>query len=126
VFPNVETLLVAFLSGRAELAGIPVVVRLPAGYDGTSPTVVVTRVGGEFSVDDNLDRALVRVDTYGSDKTRALDLTGTVRALVWLMAGTQPPVTDVSETRGPNWLRDPAFANANRYTTRYLLHVHVR
>jgi hypothetical protein len=126
VFPNVETLLVAFLSGRAEMAGVPVGVRVPAGFDGTSPAVVVTRVGGEFSVDDNLDRTLVRVDTYGHDKAGALDLAGTVRGLVWLMPATQPPVTDVSEFRGPSWLRDPAFANANRYTTRYVLHVHVR
>jgi len=126
VFPNVETLLAAFLSGRSELAGVPVVVRLPAGYDGTSPAVVVTRVGGEFSVNDKLDRALVRVDTYGRDKAGALDLAGTVRGLVWLMPDVAPPVTDVSEARGPSWLRDPAFANANRYTTRYLLHVHVR
>jgi|SRR3954468_254648 hypothetical protein len=126
MFSNVETLLVAFLGARSELTGVPVAVRPPAGYDGTSPIVVVTRVGGEFSVDDEIDRALVRVDTYGRDKAGALDLTGTVRGLMWSMPQVQPLVTDVSETRGPSWLRDPGFAGANRYTTRYLLHVSVR
>jgi hypothetical protein len=128
-FPNVESLVVAFLGGRAELAGVPVAVRLPAGYDGKTPAVTVTRVGGEFGSDELIDRALIRVDTYNGDKAGALDLAGTVRGLVWLMPDQQQPggpVTDVSEQRGPSWLRDPGLAGANRYTTRYLLHVHVR
>jgi hypothetical protein len=128
-FPNVESLVVAYLGGRSELAGVAVGVRLPAGYDGKSPAVTVTRVGGEFGSDDQIDRALVRVDAYAGDKVAALNLAGTVRALLWLMPDQEPsggPVTDVSEHRGPSWLRDPGLASANRYTTRYLLHVHVR
>jgi len=128
-FPNVESLLIAFLGGRSELAGVTVAAHLPAGYDGVSPVVVVTRVGGEFQPDDLLDRALLRIDTYGRDKGGALDLAGTVRGLVWLLPDQQQsggPVVDVSETRGPSWLRDPGFATANRYTTRYLLLVRVR
>jgi hypothetical protein len=128
-FSNVESLLIAFLSGRAEMAGIPVVNRLPPGYDGTSRTLVVTRVGGEFGPDDGLDRALMRVDTYGPDKTAALDLAGTARSLIWLLPGTKQAngviVSDIAETRGPSWLRDPGFATANRYTTRYQVLVRV-
>jgi hypothetical protein len=129
VFSNVESLLVAFLGGRTELSGVRVVVRLPADYDGLSRAVVVSRVGGEFASDDYLDRALVRIDTYGPDKGAALDLAGTVRSLVWIMPDSALAngviVTDVAENRGPSWLRDPAFASANRYTTRYLLLVRV-
>lgn len=129
MFSNVESLLVTFLGARTELSGVPVVVRLPANYDGLARTVVVSRVGGEFGPDDYLDRALVRVDTYGPDKGAALDLAGTVRSLVWLMPDSPLPngviVTDVAESRGPSLLRDPAFATANRYTTRYQLLVRV-
>jgi hypothetical protein len=103
--------------------------RLPADYDGTAPAAIVTRVGGEFSVNDLLDRAVLRVDTYGRDKVGSLDLTGTVRGLLWRLADqhtADSPVEDVSEFRGPNWLRDPAFATANRYTTRYQITVRVR
>jgi hypothetical protein len=129
VFSNVESLLVTFLGARAELSGVPVVVRLPANYDGLARAVVVSRVGGEFGPDDYLDRALVRVDTYGPDRGAALDLAGVVRSLVWLTPDSTLPngviVTDVAETRGPSLLRDPAFATANRYTTRYQLLVRV-
>jgi hypothetical protein len=129
LFSNVESLVVAFLGGRSELSGVRVVVRLPADYDGTSRAVVVSRVGGEFAQDDYLDRALVRVDTYGPDKGAALDLTGTVRSLVWLIPSVKHAngvtVADVAENRGPSWLRDPAYASANRYTTRYQLLVRV-
>lgn len=129
VFANVESLTIAFLRGRPELAGIAVAVRLPIDYDGTSAIVVVSRVGGEFSADDYLDRALVRIDTYGPDKTAALDLAGTVRSIVWLMPDVPHAggvkVSEVAEFRGPSWLRDPAFATANRYTTRYQMFVRV-
>jgi hypothetical protein len=129
VFSNVESLLVTFLGARTELSGVPVVVRLPANYDGLARAVVVSRVGGEFGPDDYLDRALVRVDTYGPDKGAALDLAGVVRSLIWLVPDSALPngviVTDVAESRGPSLLRDPAFATANRYTTRYQLLVRV-
>lgn len=128
-FFNVETVVVAFLRGRAELAGIPVAVALPADYDGTSPAIVVSRVGGEFSADDHLDRALVRIDTYSRDHAAALDLAGTVRGAVWLMPDVTHAggvtVTDVAEFRGPSRLRDPAFATAHRYTTRYQVLIRV-
>lgn len=128
-FSNVESLLLAFLSGRTELAGIPVVLRLPADYDGLSRIVVIFRVGGEFAADDYLDRAQVRIDTYGPDKGAALDLAGAVRSLIWLLPGTKQAgdaiISDVAETRGPSWLRDPGNASANRYTTRYQVLVRV-
>ena len=91
-FPNVERLVVAFLGARAELAGTPVSVTLPDGYDGTTPVVTVTRVGGEYSADDGLDRALVRIDAFGPDKASALDLAGVTRAALWSLP-EQPPVS---------------------------------
>ena len=128
-FANIETVVVAFLQGRSELTGIPVGARLPTDYDGTSAAVTVTRVGGEFSADDFIDRALVRVDAYGPDKASALNLTGTVRSLIWRLPefinSSESIITEVGEYRGPSWLRDPQFAAANRYTTRYQLFLRV-
>jgi len=128
-FPNVETLVVTFLQERAELAGTTIVVRLPGNYDGSSAVVVVSRVGGEYSGDDQLDHAVIRIDAYGPDRTAALDLAGRVRGLVWLIPELSPvagvTITEVTEQRGPSNLRDPAFAAANRYTTRYHLLVRV-
>jgi hypothetical protein len=124
-FANVESLVVTFLRARAELSGIPVDVQLPTGYDGKSPIVVVSRVGGEFAPDDLIDRALVRVDTYGPSRTAALDLAGKVRGLIWLLPDAGLHVADVGEERGPSRLRDPAFVDASRYTTRYQLLVRI-
>jgi hypothetical protein len=124
-FANVESLVVPFLRARAELAGTPVDVRLPADYDGASPVVVVSRVGGEFAADDLIDHALVRIDTYGPDRTAALNLAGRVRGLVWVLPDAGLTVADIAEQRGPSRLRDPAFATASRYTTRYQLLVRV-
>lgn len=128
-FSNVERLVVSFLSARPEMAGVRVAVRLPDDYDGLARAAVVTRVGGEFAADDRIDRAVVRLDTYGPDKAAALDLAGTVRGLVWLAPDATHAggavVSDVAEDRGPSWLRDPAFPAANRYTTRYLLLIRV-
>jgi hypothetical protein len=90
---------------------------------------VVTRVGGEFTDDDYLDRVLVRIDTYGPDKGAALDLAGTVRSLIWRLPGIKQPndvvISNVAETRGPSWLRDRGYAMASRYTTRYQVLVRV-
>jgi hypothetical protein len=128
-FFNVERVLVSFLGPRPELVDVLVADRLPDDYNGSAPAVIVTRVGGEFSTDDHLDRAVVRVDTYGPDKLTALDLAGTVRGLVWLAPEAAHTggavVSDVAEDRGPSWLRDPGFPDANRYTTRYLLLIRV-
>jgi hypothetical protein len=128
-FANVESLVVAFLGGRAELNGVQVLLRLPDDYDGRSRAVVVFRVGGEFASDDYLDRAIIRIDTFAGDKGGALDLAGTVRSLIWLMPGVGHAngvaIADVVEDRGPSWLRDPVHAGANRYTTRYRLLVRV-
>jgi hypothetical protein len=129
IFPNIENLVVGFLASRTELAGVPVAVRLPTDYDGSSAIVVVSRVGGEFAADDRLDQSLLRIDTYGPDWTAALDLGGRVRGLIWLMpdvaGGTGTAIADIAEQRGPSRLRDHAFPNASRYTTRYQVLVRV-
>lgn len=127
-FVNVESLVTAFLQGRTELGGVPVAARLPSDYDGASAIVVVSRVGGEFSAEDWLDRALIRIDAYGPGRTAALNLAGTVRGLIWLMPDVSPigdvAVADIVEQRGPSQVPDPAFPTANRYVARY--HVLVR
>lgn len=124
-----ERLVVSYLSARSEMAGVRVAVRLPDDYDASARAAIVTRVGGEFSADDLLDRAVVRLDTYGPDKVAALDLAGTVRGLMWLAPEASHAggavVSDVAEDRGPSWLRDPGFPHANRYTTRYVLLIRV-
>jgi hypothetical protein len=120
-FPDVERLVVDYLSARSELSGVPVVVTLPGGFDGTVSTVLVTRVGGVYAVDDRLDRALVRVDAYGPDKTGAHRLALVVRGLLWVM-----PVTDLAEERGPHWLPDTPHNRAARYMARYQLTVPVQ
>ena len=75
------------------------------------------------------ERALGIEFKDGPDKGAALDLAGTVRSLIWLLPGTKQAtnaiITDVAETRGPSWLRDPGHAMTNRYTTRYQVSVRV-
>jgi hypothetical protein len=119
-FPDVEDLVVSYLAGRAELAGVPVGIELPAGMDGTIALVRVSRVGGDYSPDDRLDRALVRLDAYGPGQRAAHRLALTVRGLLWVM-----PVTDLAEDRGPHWLPDAARNHAARYMTRYRIAVPV-
>jgi|SRR5215475_8549521 len=119
-FPDVEDLVVQYLSSRSELAGVPVGIELPAGYDGTSPLVRVSRVGGRYSQDDGLDLALIRIDSYGPDQRAAHRLALTVRGLLWVM-----PVPDLVEERGPHWLPDSTHNHAARYMARYQLTIPV-
>jgi hypothetical protein len=119
-FPDVEDMVVRYLAARSELAGVPVGIELPTGYDGTTSMVRVVRVGGVYSADDRLDRATVRVDAYGPDQRAAHHLALVVRGLLWIM-----PVTDLAEERGPHWLPDTPHNHAARYLARYHLAVPV-
>jgi hypothetical protein len=120
VFPNVEELVGTYLSGRSELTGTPVVATLPGDYDGKAATVLLTRVGGVYLDDDRLDRALLRIDAYGPDKTAAHRLALAVRGLMWAM-----PVSGIAEERGPHWLPDAPHQHAARYMARYQLTIPV-
>jgi hypothetical protein len=129
-FPDVEQLIVSFLGARSELAGIPVGITVPDGYDGKQRAVVVTRVGGAFLDDDLLDDTVARVDAYGPDKGAAHTVARTVRGLLPLLTQTRHAdgvvVSEVSEVQGPYWFSDKQHAYANRYLMRYRLIVPVR
>jgi hypothetical protein len=119
-FPNVEELVVNYLAGHPELAGVPVGIELPANYDGTAALVRVSRVGGRYLPDDRLDLALIRLDAYGPSQRDAHRLALLVRRLLWVM-----PVLDLAEERGPHWLPDTPHNHAARYMARYQVTVPV-
>lgn len=129
-FPDVETLVVAFLKTRAELDGVSVGVTLPADFAGGARAVVVNRLGGAFLQDDYLDDALALVDAYGGDKTAAHAVANAVRGVLPLLVTASHAdgvvVSEVEENQGPCWSPDRRHDNANRYVMRYRLVVSVR
>ncbi|GAA2395816.1 hypothetical protein GCM10010420_21700 [Streptomyces glaucosporus] len=125
-FPDVERLVVDFLENRAELAGVVVDNRPPAGFDGTQKAVLVSRMGGAWVDDQHLDEPLVDLEVYGPDKTTAHTVALSARACVLELADTVyggAVVVDVSEADGPRWLPDHNRPAGNRYrsTIRLLL-----
>lgn len=128
-FPNIETLVAAFLAGRPELAGVAVGPDLPANWDNRSAAVYVQRVGGVYDEDQQVDQALIRLDTYGPTKTDALNVAGTARGLMPMIPHAAHAggvvVSWVGEDYGPQWFSDARHDNAPRYMTRFRLHVHI-
>jgi hypothetical protein len=122
VFPNIERLIVSFLTARPEMDGVTVDLALPVDSDGDAPAVVPTRIGGRFVEYQQLDQALVEIATYGPDKESALDLAMTVRGLLASLPDGSP-VTDVAEDTGPRWQSDPDRPKAARYITQPLITV---
>lgn len=119
-FPDVELLVVDFLETRAELTGVTVDNKVPAGFDGTTQAVLVSRVGGVWIDDEHLDTPLVDLEAYGPDKTAAHAVARLVRAVLLPLRGTVRAgtlVTDITELDGPRWLPDYNRPNANRYLT---------
>ncbi|MFE9398188.1 hypothetical protein [Streptomyces flavidovirens] len=117
-FPDAERLVVDHLKNRAELAGVVVDNRPPAGFDGTQRAVLVSRVGGAWVDDLHLDQPLVDLEVYGPDKTTAHTVALTARAALLEATGTVyggAAVTEVAEADGPRWLPDYNRPNANRY-----------
>ncbi len=129
-FPDIESLVVAFLKARPELGGVSVGVTLPPGFDGSQRAVVVNRLGGTFRADDCLDDVLALVDTYGGDKTSAHAVANAVRGVLPLMTLVSHAdgvvVSEVEESQGPCWSPDRRHGDANRYVMRYRLVVPVR
>jgi hypothetical protein len=129
VFPNVESVVASFLQGRAELTGMPVGSDVPAAFDGTQRAVVLTRLGGLYVDDDQLDHAEVRIDSYGPDKVSAQPVALTVRGLLpLLVAGNLQDgvvISDVTEIQGPLFSIDLRHSGANRYIMKYRFTVEV-
>ncbi|MCI3274976.1 hypothetical protein [Streptomyces cylindrosporus] len=126
-FPDVERLVVDFLTDRAELAAATVDNVPPAGFDGTQQVVLVSRSGGAWIDDQHLDTPLVDIEVYGPDKTTAHTLALKVRAALLALRGTlygTASVTDVVEADGPRWLPDWNRSAANRYYSTVRLNIH--
>ena len=118
-FPNVESVVAGFLQGRSDLSGVPVGSLLPAGFDGTQRAVVLTRLGGVFNDDDQLDNAEVRIDSYGPDKVAAHGLACTVRGVLPLVIDAGLSFSDVTEIQGPCFSIDRRHSDSNRYIMKY-------
>lgn len=129
-FPDIESLVAAFLAARGELDGVSVGVTLPAGFDGSQRAVVINRLGGAFRSDDCLDDAVTLIDSYGGDKTTAHAVANAVRGVLPLMTSAHHAegvvVSDVEESQGPCWSPDRRRDGASRYVMRYRLVVGVR
>jgi hypothetical protein len=126
VFPDVERLIVDTLKNRSELTGVVVDIGPPAGFDGTQRAVLVSRVGGAWADEAQLDNALVDLEVYGPDKAAAHGVALTARALLVQLRDLTydgATVRDVIEEDGPRWLPDYRHAAASRYvsTTRLVI-----
>lgn len=126
-FPDVEQLVVDFLTDRTELASATVDNVPPSGFDGTQQVVLVSRAGGAWIDDQHLDQPLVDFEVYGPDKTTAHTLALKVRSALLALRGTTygtARVSDVVEADGPRWLPDWNRSAANRYYSTVRLHIH--
>jgi hypothetical protein len=123
VFPDVEQLLVDYLDGVLDER---VLTDLPANLDDILPVVRITRVSGADN-DFKLDRPIVDVDAYASDRAGAFGLARRVQALLRfeLPTVTCPGgvVTAVSTIVGPRWLPD-TNTNLRRVQATYELVAH--
>ncbi|MFD9890635.1 hypothetical protein ACFWY9_14920 [Amycolatopsis sp. NPDC059027] len=118
-FPNVESVVAGFLQGRQELSGVPIGSVLPPGFNGTQRAVVLTRLGGVFVDDDQLDNAEVRIDSYGPDKIAAHALACVVRGVLPLLTRAALGASDLAEIQGPCFSVDRRHSDANRYLMKY-------
>ncbi|MET9733784.1 hypothetical protein ABZZ79_24970 [Streptomyces sp. NPDC006458] len=118
IFPDVEDLVVDYLTDRTELSTATVSNVPPSGFTGTQPVVLVSRAGGAWIDDQHLDQPLVDFEVYGPDKTAAHTLALKVRSAVLTLRGTTQGTTlvsDVVEADGPRWAPDWNRSSANRY-----------
>jgi len=125
LFPDTEGLLVSYLQGRPELSGVPVALDLPPEDDGTTPYVVVSRIGGGYQADGALEYAWLRVDTYAESREASHELIRRVRSVLRGLPSAYLPgsvFSDITEELGGRGLRrlaDSARPNANRYALNF-------
>jgi hypothetical protein len=125
LFPDTEGLLVSYLQGRPELTGVPVALDLPPNDDGTTPYVIVSRIGGGYQADGVLEYAWLRVDTYAASRESSHELIRRVRSVLRGLTSAHLPgsvFSDITEELGGRGLRrltDSARPNANRYALNF-------
>jgi hypothetical protein len=123
LFPDIEVLLVAYLSGKT---GRRVVTELPADLDSELPVIKVACGTGD---DDSfrLDRSVVDVDVFAANRSSAASLADGVREFLLEDLHTAPRptgvVTGVRTIAKPRWVPDPN-PNLRRYTASYLVFAH--
>lgn len=125
VFPDVEQLLVEWLPGRLQAAGITVTVVTAVPSPRPAEFVRVLRVGGT-AAEFYRDRATMLVEAWAGLESRAYEIAAVCRGLINALPGFDiggyPPVYKVEEASGPANLPDPTSAQ-HRYTATYALHV---
>jgi hypothetical protein len=120
-----EALVCGWLGAQPGITAIGATVadRLPDGYDGTQPAVVVTRIGGAMDPAGGgqwLDRPRWDVDCHGPNKAAAKDLVSAVRALLAVArwhdhSAAGAAWCDTTEDVGPQWIADTDYPEAGRY-----------
>ncbi|MEO3787656.1 hypothetical protein ABGB12_30390 [Actinocorallia sp. B10E7] len=123
--PDVEVLVVDFLQDDPALTGVTVTNVVPPGFDGTTPAVLVSRMGGVWIDDQRLDTPIVQLECYGADKQAANTIAIAARVRMLHMIGLALPVSgtataviaDCVETDGPRWLPDYLHSAADRYVS---------
>ncbi|MFJ4701958.1 hypothetical protein ACIP5N_27735 [Streptomyces sp. NPDC088768] len=109
ILPDVEALALSAL--RAALPGVRFVVDVPADWDAASSLVAVHRVGGAAIDPRYVDRALLDVQCFGTNRRAASLLARTVRAALLDACRTQTATDEgslsgFSEVTGP-WCTGP-------------------
>ncbi|MFE0427394.1 hypothetical protein [Streptomyces sp. NPDC058953] len=126
-FPDVEDIVVDFLSDAHSGLGPNVHVGQspPAGFNGTQAAVLVSRRGGAWVEDLQVDEPMIELEVYGATKAAAHLLANRARGVLLPLrskeigpaapGGITTVVTDVAELDGPRWQPDFIHAGANRY-----------
>jgi hypothetical protein len=124
ILPDVDALVLKAL--RARLTAVRVAVDLPADWDAASPLVVAHRVGGAAPDPRFLDRALIDVQVWHTDRREASLLARTVRAILvdacrTAVSDAEGSLSHFTEVSGP-WSPGPGdYANLSRFIATYQL-----
>ncbi|QPB09696.1 hypothetical protein CPT_Shaeky_009 [Streptomyces phage Shaeky] len=122
--PDVESLVLTAL--RARLPAVRSVVEVPADWDAASPLIVAHRVGGAAPDPRFVDRALMDVQVYHTDRRAASKLARDVRAILVdacrsNVADAEGYLSSFTEVTGP-WSPGPGdHANLSRFIATYQL-----
>jgi len=122
ILPDVEALVTEAV--RARLTAVRVVVDLPADWDAASPLVVAHRVGGAAPDPRFLDRALIDVQCWHTDRRSASRLAREVRAVLvdacrMAFSNAEGSLSHFTEVSGP-WAPAPGeHANLSRFIATY-------
>ncbi|OKI71419.1 phage tail termination protein [Streptomyces sp. MJM1172] len=124
ILPDVDALVLKAL--RARLTAVRVAVDLPADWDAASPLVVAHRVGGAAPDARFLDRALMDVQVWHTDRREASKLAREVRAILFdacrtAVSDAEGYLSNFTEVSGP-WSPGPGdYANLSRFIATYQL-----